>query len=61
MVLSLIFLAVAVLVAVALAWLPMKLLLSQMAKRVTAFIQRQRERRRMERETPDRRKAPTMP
>ena len=59
MVLSLV-LVLAFALALALAYLPMRLLLAQMAKRVTAFIQRQRERRRVGRETPDRRKAPTV-
>ena len=48
--------ALAVLVAIALAYLPMRLLLSQMAKNVQQFIQRTRERRQADRETPDRRK-----
>jgi len=52
--------AAAVLLALGLAYLPMRILLTQMAKRVAApirdFIQRQRDRRAMERETPDRRK-----
>lgn len=56
MVLSVIFLIVAVALALALAYLPMRILLAQMAKNVTAFIQRQRERRRVNRGTPDRRK-----
>ncbi|HLJ72979.1 MAG TPA: hypothetical protein VKU62_00240 [Thermoanaerobaculia bacterium] len=51
----------AVLLALGLAYLPMRILLTQMAKRVAApirdFIQRQRDRRALERETPDRRKA----
>lgn len=58
MVLSLIVMILAVALALALAWLPMQLLMSQLAKRVTAFIQRQRERRRNLRGTPERRKAP---
>jgi hypothetical protein len=58
MVLSALVLILAVALALALAWLPMQLLMSQMAKRVTAFIQRQRERRRDHRNTPERRKAP---
>lgn len=53
--------AAAVLLALGLAYLPMRILLTQMAKRVAApirdFIQRQRDRRALERETPDRRKA----
>ena len=55
--LILLFLAMAVALAlsIALAYLPMRLLLSQMARNVRQFIERQRERRRVERETPDRR------
>ena len=52
--------AAAVLLALGLAYLPMRILVTQMAKRVAApirdFIQRQRDRRAMQRETPDRRK-----
>jgi hypothetical protein len=44
--------------ALALAYLPMRLLLGQMARNVQQFIERQRERRHASRETPDRRKAP---
>jgi uncharacterized protein YqfA (UPF0365 family) len=51
--------AVAIALAIALAWLPMRLLLLAMARRVTEpireYIARQRDRRRSERETPDRR------
>jgi hypothetical protein len=50
----------AVLLALGLAYLPMRLLVSTMAKRIAApirdFMQRQRERRALERATPDRRK-----
>jgi hypothetical protein len=50
----------AVVLALGLAYLPMRLLLATMAKRVAQpirdFMQRQRERRAMERATPDRRK-----
>jgi hypothetical protein len=52
--------AAAVLLALGLAYLPMRILVTQMAKSVAApirdFIQRQRDRRTMARETPDRRK-----
>lgn len=48
-------LAVAVVLAVALAWLPMRLLVGRMARDISNFIQRQRDRRRVERGTPDRR------
>jgi len=50
----------AVALALGLAYLPMRLLVSTMARSVTAplrdFMQRQRERRAMSRATPDRRK-----
>ena len=50
----------AVVLALGLAYLPMRLLVTGMANRVAQpirdFIQRQRERRAMERATPDRRK-----
>ena len=50
----------AVVIALGLAYLPMRILVAQMAKRVAApireFIQRQRDRRALERTTPDRRK-----
>lgn len=58
MVLTLLVFVLALALALALAYLPMRILLEQIGKRVTAFIQRQRERRRVGRETPDRRKAP---
>jgi hypothetical protein len=48
-------LAVALALGLALAYVPMRLLLGQMARNVTQFIQRQRDRRREERGTPDRR------
>lgn len=48
-------LVVALAIAIALAWLPMRLLLGRMARDITQFIQRQRDRRRVARETPDRR------
>ena len=56
MVLTVLFLILAVVLALALAYVPMRLLLWQMARNVKAFIQRQRERRRVTRATPDRRK-----
>lgn len=55
-VLLLLSLALATALAVALAWVPMRLLLGQMAKNVLHFIERQRERRKVPRETPDRRR-----
>jgi hypothetical protein len=42
-------------VALALAYVPMRLLLGRMAANVTTYIQRQRDRRRAVRSTPDRR------
>jgi hypothetical protein len=56
----LIIVAGAVLLALGLAYLPMRILVTQMAKRVAEpirqFIQRQRDRRALARDTPDRRK-----
>ena len=49
-------LAATIIVGIALAYLPMRLLLGQMARNVSAFIQRQRDRRSTQRETPDRRR-----
>jgi hypothetical protein len=51
--------AAAVALGLLLAYLPMRLLLTQMAKKVSAFIQRQRDRRTRARQSPDRRKAPS--
>ena len=52
--------ALILVVALALAYLPMRLLVAQMARKVAEpireFIQRQRDRRTRARETPDRRK-----
>jgi hypothetical protein len=53
---TLLIIAAAIGLGLALAYLPMRLLIGQMAKNVRQFIQRQRERRREARETPDRRK-----
>lgn len=47
--------AIAVALAIALAYVPMRLLVGQMARNVRQFIQRQRDRRTVERNTPDRR------
>jgi hypothetical protein len=58
---TLIVIAAAVALGVALAYLPMRLLLSAIARNVREFIERQRERRRIARETPDRRKVPDAP
>jgi hypothetical protein len=48
-------LALAVALGLALAYVPMRLLLAQMARNVSQIIQRQRDRRREARGTPDRR------
>jgi uncharacterized protein YqfA (UPF0365 family) len=56
LILILVVVAAGIALAIALAYVPMQLLISQMAKNVQQFIQRQRERRQMSRETPDRRK-----
>jgi hypothetical protein len=48
--------ALAVILALGLAYLPLRLLVGHIAKNVRAFIQRNRERRAVERATPDRRK-----
>ena len=53
---TLIVIAAAVGLGIALAYLPMRLLLAQMARNVREFIQRQRDRRAVSRDTPDRRK-----
>ena len=45
-----------ILLALALAWAPMQFLVAQMAKNVRELIQRQRERRAIARNTPDRRR-----
>jgi len=56
----LVIVSAAVLLALGLAYVPMRLLVATMAKHVAQpirdFIQRQRERRAMDRATPDRRK-----
>jgi 1,4-dihydroxy-2-naphthoate octaprenyltransferase len=50
--------ALVILLTLALAYLPMRLLLAQMARNIRTFIQRQRERRTVHRGTPDRRSEP---
>lgn len=57
LVITLAVLALVLLLALALAYVPMRLLVTQMARNVRNFIQRQRERRSTARDTPDRRKA----
>jgi hypothetical protein len=54
--LLLVALAVAVALGVAMAYVPMRLIVGNMARNVRQFIQRQRDRRAAERGTPDRRK-----
>ena len=49
--------ALVLVLALALAYLPMRLLMAQMARNVKSFIERQRERRAVARGSPDRRKA----
>lgn len=49
----------ALLLGIVLAWLPMRILLGTMARNIREFIQRQRDRRRIARDTPDRRKQVT--
>jgi len=56
MILVLVVVAAGIALAIALAYVPMRLLIAQMAKNVQQFIQRQRDRRAMDRHTPDRRK-----
>ena len=51
-------LALALAIGLALAYVPMRLVLAQMARNVSQLIQRQRERRREARGTPDRRSMP---
>jgi len=47
--------AVALALSVAIAYVPMRLLMGTMARNIRQLIERQRERRRVARETPDRR------
>lgn len=55
--LLLIAMVAAIAIAIGLAYVPMRLLVGQMARNVRQFIERQRDRRRAERDTPDRRRA----
>ena len=55
-VVTILIVAAAILLALGLAYLPMRILVATMARNVSQFIQRQRDRRRSSRETPDRRK-----
>jgi hypothetical protein len=54
---TIIVIAIAIAIALGLAYVPMRLLVGTIARNVRQFIERQRERRRVERGTPDRRKA----
>lgn len=56
-IITLVVIVAAVAAGIALAYLPMRLLLAHIARNVREFIQRQRDRRRIDRDTPDRRKA----
>jgi len=60
-VITLIVIAAAIALGIALAYLPMRLLLTHIANNVKAFIQRERDRRLRSRETPERRKVPEAP
>jgi len=57
--------AVAILLGLLLAYLPMRILVAQMTKNIVApireFIQRQRDRRTVDRDSPDRRTKPPEP
>lgn len=55
-VITLLVIAAAVALGIALAYVPMKLLMGHIARNVRAFIERTRERRASSREGPDRRK-----
>jgi hypothetical protein len=55
-ILTLLVIGATVILAIALAFLPMQVLLAQMTRGLKQFIERQRERRRVHRETPERRK-----
>ena len=59
--LTLVVIAAAMALGIALAYVPMRLIVTQIAKNVREFIQRQRDRRRIARETPDRRKVSEVP
>jgi hypothetical protein len=54
--LTLAIIAAALALALVLAYLPMRVLVTHIAKQVSAFIQRQRDRRALARQTPDRRR-----
>ena len=54
-VVTLVILIVALVIALGLAYVPMRLLVGQIARNVRQYIQRQRDRRAIARSTPDRR------
>ncbi len=58
-VITLIVIAAAVALGIALAYVPLRLILGHIARNVREFIQRQRDRRTAARDTPDRRKEPS--
>lgn len=60
-VITLIVIAAAVALGIALAYVPMRLLVSHIASNVKQFIARQRDRRETSRDTPDRRKEEPKP
>jgi hypothetical protein len=47
--------AVCIILALALAWVPMRLIVGHIARNIKQFIERKRERRAAARDTPDRR------
>ncbi|MBK5259560.1 MAG: hypothetical protein JJE51_08200 [Thermoanaerobaculia bacterium] len=61
MLLTLLAVAGAIVLGVALAYVPLRLIVGTIAKNVKEFIERQRERRTASRETPDRRKEADVP
>jgi hypothetical protein len=60
-VITLVVIAAAVALGIALAYVPMRLLLAHIARNVREFIQRTRDRRSSSRDTPDRRKEAEAP
>jgi len=56
LVMIIVIIAAALVLALGLAYVPMRLLIAQMAKNVSQFIQRQRDRRVLARNSPDRRR-----
>ena len=60
-VITLVVIAAAIALGIALAYVPMRLLMSHIARNVREFILRQRDRRSSSRDTPDRRKEAEVP